>query len=47
MEKYTIYQNSTGQNIVQRLNEDGTLSFIPSDPLNSDYQQYLIWLEDN
>ena len=32
--------------IICRENEDGTLSFIPKDPANSDYQRYLRWLEN-
>ena len=31
---------------VIRLNEDGTTSGIPKDPANTDYQQYLLWLEE-
>jgi hypothetical protein len=29
-----------------RTNEDGTKSWIPLDPANSDYQRYLRWLEN-
>ena len=27
--------------VIERQNEDGTVSFIPKDPANSDYQRYL------
>jgi hypothetical protein len=37
-EVLTFVDNST---ILQRTNEDGTLSFIPMDEANSDYQAYL------
>ena len=30
---------------VFKTNEDGTISSIPFDPANTDYQQYLAWLE--
>lgn len=32
--------------VIKRLNEDGTESFIPTDEANSDYQKYLLWLEE-
>ena len=32
---------------IERLNEDGSVSFIPIDPANSDYQAYLKSLEEN
>jgi len=35
-----------GQNI-QRNNEDGTITIIPFDPANSDYQAYLASQENN
>jgi hypothetical protein len=30
---------------VFKTNEDGTVSSIPFDPANTDYQAYLTWLE--
>ena len=30
---------------IERFNEDGTVSWIPIDPANSDYQAYLASLE--
>lgn len=32
---------------IVRENENGTFSWIPSDPNNSDYKEYLKWLEGN
>ena len=43
--KYTIIKSPFGETI-KRDNEDGTTSFIPTDPANSDYQAYLKSLED-
>jgi len=39
----TIYETIMvqGQEIIKRINDDGTESFIPKDPANSDYQRYL------
>ena len=34
-----------GAKVIVRDNEDGTLSSIPTDPANSDYQAYLASLE--
>ena len=44
MEKYFIPKNTFGENdsnFVVRNNEDGSQSWIPTDPANSDYQRYL------
>jgi len=30
-----------GQTLIKKTNEDGSVSWIPSDPANSDYQAYL------
>jgi secreted PhoX family phosphatase len=32
---------------VDRFNEDGSVSWIPINPSNSDYQSYLAWLEEH
>jgi hypothetical protein len=32
--------------VIQKQNENGSVSSIPNDPANSDYQRYLRWLED-
>lgn len=31
---------------INRIDEDGVVSFVPIDERNSDYQQYLLWLEE-
>ena len=36
MTKYTEHEL-----VIERENEDGSISFIPKDPTNSDYQRYL------
>jgi len=39
---YEIIEDSeTGIKIVKRTNDDGSLSFIPMDEANADYQAYL------
>jgi hypothetical protein len=30
--------------VVARIEADGSLTFVPLDPANTDYQQYLAWL---
>ena len=30
-----------GQDSIKRTNEDGSITWIPIDPANSDYQEYL------
>jgi hypothetical protein len=37
--KATYKENDYG--MIERTNEDGTISFIPKDEANSDYQRYL------
>ena len=32
--------------IIKRINEDGSESWIPKDLANSDYQEYLKWVEE-
>ena len=39
--KYTEIETPLGTTIVQRENEDGSLTSIPMDKANSDYQAYL------
>jgi hypothetical protein len=34
---YTELENG----VIERVNEDGSLTYIPKDPANSDYQRYL------
>jgi len=43
--KYEIIKSPFGETI-KRDNEDGTTSFIPTDPANSDYQAYLKSLDE-
>ena len=31
---------------IQRINDDGSLSTIPFDPDNTDYQEYLKWVDE-
>jgi hypothetical protein len=39
---YSIYVSPLdGDETIQKINEDGSISFIPKDPANSDYQRYL------
>ena len=33
-----------GQTLVKKTNDDGSISWIPTDPSNSDYQVYLATL---
>ena len=43
MTNYEVQDNG----FVQRFNDDGTITIIPTDPANSDYQAYLKYLEEN
>lgn len=45
MAKYQVTENDIGQ-IIARIEDDGTIWYIPADPRNSDYQRYLRWLEN-
>jgi hypothetical protein len=38
---YELVEIFTGEKLIQRHNEDGTITSIPQDPANSDYQRYL------
>jgi hypothetical protein len=44
----TAYNKIVGPDntIIVRENEDGSTSYIPADPANSDYQAYLAWLAE-
>ena len=35
-----------GKEVVVCVSSDGEISGIPADPANTDYQQYLAWLEE-
>jgi hypothetical protein len=41
MTTYKIEKTITDNEVLVRNNEDGTISYIPLDPANSDYQAYL------
>ena len=38
---YEVVETITGNKVIKRNNEDGSISFIPKDEANSDYQAYL------
>lgn len=40
------YFDGTEITIIQGINADGVVLSIPEDPANFDYQQYLLWLEE-
>ena len=44
MTKYEKVTTEIGQEFIVRDNENGTFSWIPADPANSDYQAYLATL---
>jgi hypothetical protein len=41
-----IIRNNTEIKSVTRFNDDGSISCIPVDVQNADYQEYLKWLEE-
>lgn len=36
----------SGNKVIARTNADGSISYIPINDANSDYQRYLRWLEN-
>jgi len=44
---YEQQTTSMGATIIARNNEDGSVTYIPTDPANSDYQAYLATLAAN
>jgi hypothetical protein len=38
---YTEIAYLDGTKVIERLNDNGTITYIPTDPTNSDYQRYL------
>jgi hypothetical protein len=43
--KYELKINIFDENYIERTDEVGVISFIPTDPANSDYAAYLASLE--
>lgn len=43
---YTEYTSEFNETFILRDNGDGSVSHIPADESNSDYQRYLRWLEN-
>jgi hypothetical protein len=41
MSKYEVFDNENGQSFIKQFNDDDSISFIPKDESNSDYQAYL------
>ena len=41
-----IIRNNTEPKIIFRNNQDGSISNIPFDPANTDYQKYLEWVAE-
>jgi hypothetical protein len=46
MTTYETFETAFGDTQIRRIDEDGKVSIIPTDPANSDYQRYLAWLEN-
>jgi len=44
--KYTEITMVLGDKVITRDNEDGSITYIPTDPTNSDYQEYLKSLDE-
>jgi hypothetical protein len=44
--KYTKLTTNSGNEIIVRTNDDETITYIPTDPANSDYQAYLKSLDE-
>jgi hypothetical protein len=45
MNNYT-YEEKLELNTIMRTDENGIILSIPIDTINSDYKEYLIWLEE-
>jgi hypothetical protein len=41
MTTYEVIKDEDGLETIKRTNADGSISFIPTDSTNSDYQRYL------
>ena len=44
--EYTEITMALGDKMITRNNEDGSITYIPKDPANSDYQAYLKSLDE-
>lgn len=51
MSQYTIKEIDLGdmgiEKVILKTNDDGSVTSIPNDPANSDYQEYIKYLEEN
>ena len=45
MPKYSVTSDVSSVEVIQRVNDDGTIDSIPSDPANMDYLKYLASLQ--
>ena len=41
MTTYEVIKDEVGLETIKRINDDGSISFIPTDENNADYQAYL------
>ena len=41
MTTYEVIKDEEGLETIKRINDDGSISFIPTDETNGDYQAYL------
>ena len=41
---YYFYKSSLGEDFIMLKHLDGSITCIPPDPANTDYQQYLEWV---
>jgi hypothetical protein len=46
MSNYEIFDNENGQSFIKLSKDDGSISFIPKDKSNTDYQSYLKSLDE-